>query len=1196
MVAEQPLLRAGLVAGTVVRVGAQTGFFVDDVAAQTDNGNFALFQVKAGLSLGRAVGSPLAEALGQAVQQFLNGHLPVVDGSERGVDPRRDVLVLCTDKAAPATVRVHLGEALTRTARQPPGTPLDHELTARQRDALNVVLGHVLRLWEVAGHGIPADEQVREFFRALRVITVDANEGEADQAAAVAVLSTVLPSSGDATSAWPVLVVEGQAASVERSWRDRAAIGVALSRQGVALTPPGRFSEDIAKVRDLSIANLEMLASDAVLPVPGGLYIARDVSVRLIADAHTENVLVVGDAGAGKSAVAQEFATTRSASQDVVVLRAADIAGVNRIPLDAPLVTVLREWTGQSGVLVIDGVDALRGAEDRQVLTSVVAGLRGTRWQVVATARTFDARNNRELQHAFTGTPLSRDPAQLVTSLVGVRHLRVGELTDAELDASVRSPLALASLLKAASPELRALLRNPFNLRLATTLTQHMPANQRAELLAVRSRAGLLQAYWDHRVRNEDRTARESLLTRLCQEMTTQRNLRVLEAEPTVTATDSRAVEAMLTENVLTHDGGALPAARRVLSFSHNILFDYAAAIYLLLDPAEPRRLLDMLDFDPSLPLVARPSFDLLVDLLWEYRDKGTFWPLCVAVAESPHLLASLAFAARMLNLVTASDDLKPLAPEPGRDDRPDEFWPEQKLVHQLVGALRTATVLPNPTPALAPLATLARHLAENADTSYTDAALTADLLTALQRRTPLKAGEPGADDRGHAVAALLDRCRVDPPRMEPLAGAAARQLPHTVGTSAAVRAAVQRLLDDDNALGQWGGTVLSDLAEAVAPTAPHDPDLARRMAATILTFHETRDEQITFGGGVLLPLNESRRQQATHGTYRLGQQFGQLCAANLRVAAEIFCDLAEADSRPQARNSWPLSAADANGWLQFGQDMSTTVHGVGEVAASALAAALAQVDPTDAEPVVALLVTRLHNAAAWAALIERADDRLSLGRALLPALESGALLAHPDTHPSAAGLLSTLAEHEPALAAQLEAAVLRAHELIDKNDGLRQTKDALIGCLRPGSISSSSLSARLDEFGPDGPPTPSPRVQVTATVTPWSMFDEMAEQGVDLDASVEAAARALHDEIQHVRNRTDQSPNTETRLPDLFADADVAFASQESLPSRLRYLLVEAAALLARDPRVLPATRVGERVLAILTAAAHSNEAGKLI
>ncbi|HEX5406371.1 MAG TPA: hypothetical protein VFX16_29200 [Pseudonocardiaceae bacterium] len=1196
MVAEQPLLCENLVAGTVVRVGAQTGFAVDDVAAHTDAGNYALFQVKAGMSLGTAEGSPLGKALGQAVEQYLNGRLRSADGTERRVDPLCDALVLCTDSAAPAIVKVHLARALARAGSMPPGTPLEEDLTAPQARALSVVLGHVRRLWVACGHAVPDDEQLRGFVRVLRVVTVDANDGGVDHSAAVARLSRVLPVAGDARAAWLVLVEEGQAASVGREWRDRAAIGVALSRCGVQVSPSVRYAGDIANLCDLSAANLRALQSEAVLPVPGGLYISRGVSARLAAGAGDGNVLVVGDAGAGKSAVLQEFATGRSESQDVVVLRAADVAGANRVQLGAPLPAVLRAWTGQPAVFIIDGVDALRGREDREVLSGVVAGLRGSRWQVVATARTFDARNNPQLQQAFTGLPVSDDPAQVDDQLGAVRHLLVGELTDGELDAAVAPPLALASLLAEAPSELRGLLRNPFNLRLAAQLASDLSDSQHRELLAVHSRVGLLGAYWRRRIRNhQDSTAREALLARLCREMVSKRNLRVVEAEPTVTAADSPAVQALLSENVLSGDGGLFPTARRVLSFSHNILFDYAAAQYMLLDPDDPRRLLDTLDADPSLPLVARPSFDILVDLLWEQRESGAFWPLCLDLAGSRHVLASLAFAARLLSLISANADLQPLEPTPDRGDRLDGLRSAQRFVHYLDGALRTPAVLADPTPALAPLAVLARRLADNTRESYADAALAADLLVGLQQRAPLNASERGADDRGHAVAALLDGCRTDPQRMERLAEVAARQIPHAVGVSVAARGAVDRLLGDDDALRQWGGTVLIWLADAVVATVPHDPDLATRMATAVLTFHETRDEQVNFGGGPLLPLAESRRQQAEHSVYRLCQSFEQLCDADLRVAAEIFCILADDEATQSGSDQWPVSALSVTGWLQYGHGLSMTAHRAGETAAAALSAALTRADPVDVQPVVAVLVEGLHNAAAWAALMTPAGDAIALGRVLLPALESGALLGHPQTHHPAAGLLAALAEHEPILAGRLEAAVLHAHVLIDANGGSQRTKDALTGCLRADAITSPALKARLDELGPDGPPKPIPQMPITSMWEPRTSIDRLRDQGIELQPPIEAAALALSEELAITANGADTRPEAQRQLPTLFTKADRAFSASKPMPPSLDLLLVRAAEALAYDQRVLPGTPLGDRILNVLMTAANSPNAGTL-
>lgn len=267
---------------------------------------------------------------------------------------------------------------------------------------------------------------------------------------------------------------------------------------------------------------------------------------------------------------------------------------------------------------------------------------------------------------------------------------------------------------------------------------------------------------------------------------------------------------------------------------------------------------------------------------------------------------------------------------------------------------------------------------------------------------------------------------------------------------------------------------------------------------------------------------------------------------------------------------------------------LSTRTRKGVETAATALSAALARVDPIDAQPVLAVLVERLHNAAAWAALMMPASTEL--GRVLLPVLESGALLAHSQTRPAAARLVAELSEHEPGLAARLEAAVLQAHALIDANGGPQWTKDTLIGCLRAEAITSTALTDRLAELGPDGPPD-IPQKHTTAGVMPWSPVDELIKQQ---EPPVAAAAAALSDELKLITSGTDDRPESERRLHELFTDADAAFAPSASLPQGLQRLLVDAAAVLARDPRVLPDTPLGTRILALLTAAATSTDEGK--
>ncbi len=87
-----------------------------------------------------------------------------------------------------------------------------------------------------------------------------------------------------------------------------------------------------------------------MLPIGDGLYITRTVAKTLRETAGREPVLIVGDAGSGKSAVIQDLASARLADEEVVVLRASDVAGANRLVTNAPLQEVLRAWVGRPGL------------------------------------------------------------------------------------------------------------------------------------------------------------------------------------------------------------------------------------------------------------------------------------------------------------------------------------------------------------------------------------------------------------------------------------------------------------------------------------------------------------------------------------------------------------------------------------------------------------------------------------------------------------------------------------------------------------------------------------------------------------------------------------------------------------------------------------------------------------------------------
>jgi hypothetical protein len=505
-------------------------------------------------------------------------------------------------------------------------------------------------------------------------------------------------------------------------------------------------------------------------------------------------------------------------------------------------------------------------------------------------------------------------------------------------------------------------------------------------------------------------------------------------------------------------------------------------------------------------------------------------------------------------------------------------------------------------------VAVLALGLARRARATggFAEAALCADLLTALHRRVPLATGATGAATRAAAVVELLDACRVDPAPLEPIAGAVCRQVSAAVSADPTASPAVERLLDDTAALAQWGGTVLEELPDVVRVLLSHgELPLARRLARTIWGFHDQRDEDVPFYVGALLTLSERRNAQARHGAHDLSELFEELCSVDLAGAAHIFCDIAETEDaagnpNPAAEGAaWPLVAGSATGELSRGHSFgSLDAFGWARSTARALGSALAGLAPTgpDAHPVVALLVERLRSPSAWADLLKPGEDPVGLGRALLPAMASGSLLAHPDTHENAARLLSALADL-PDLAAQLEAAVIAAGAAAAEHGMPDRLGDELIGCLPAAAISDPGLLARRDELAATGGPPPlTPRPQMISNWMPSDHAEVLKEHGLDdLPANTVAAFQSLRTEYTRASNaRAERLLDGDRQLVGAFMTARAALGDATGRRFQPYMLLVQAAGVLAADAGVLPGTPPGDAVHRLLVEASRVENAGE--
>ena len=332
-----------------------------------------------------------------------------------------------------------------------------------------------------------------------------------------------------------------------------------LSFALIAAFAVGRGQARVDSPRAALLRHSCAVLSTASVALPGGLAIARDDLVeRILGDLESSKaVLVAGEAGSGKSAVAKlalarlddgcrtlafksedfEHASLEAALSAIGVAGGAD--GLTAQLSLEPVVTLL-----------IDGAEKLIEFTRREAFAQLIALVGDQpRWRLLITAR---SQSIEVLCTAFL-------PA-LPTKLV-----RVPELTDAELDAVVQETPALFALPQ--WPELHSVLRNPFYLQLALWRLQSPVA---VESLRGRSTSDLKHFLWQYAVERPDKNRsgmperRQQAFTATCVHRA-QRLTQYVDSPA-----DAEAVGALVNDGILRRDeyGRVAP--------SHDVFDDWA--------------------------------------------------------------------------------------------------------------------------------------------------------------------------------------------------------------------------------------------------------------------------------------------------------------------------------------------------------------------------------------------------------------------------------------------------------------------------------------------------------------------------------------------------------------------------------------------------------------------------------------------
>lgn len=927
LLGETPL--AGLPTSSGIRsVRFETEAPLDDILVETREG-FIFTQAKTTLGLAKGASGVLNKVADQIVRQWLacvNGDSS--RGWNRPLRAEHDALLVAISPSSPAAVTRDLIQGLQARASSNAA-----KLSNKAQGAVDTFLDALRRAWKSVTGNPLGDDDLHRILQVLYVKVFDSDGADATLAASM-LRHIVEP--GVATTAYGTLAEICQSLMKRRSGADAAGFRKALTLSGLDLDAPVSFRDDVEKLRAYSSQTAGQLADYESILVAGETVRVDRRCTQVAADAaRGGSFLVVGEPGAGKSAVVNGAAKElRAAGCDVIVI------AVDRVPardtgqlsaelgIKHPLTEVLRNWPGtEPAYLFIDALDATRGGENEGIFRALIADalfIGEGRWHVIASIRSFDLRLGERFRRLFRGDPPNdefSDPA-----FGDVAHLHIPLWTSEELDQLLAKAPALAKAVGSGGERLRDLALVPFNTRLLADLITS--GAEAAAFNEIRTQVQLLSLYWNRRVQAHG-TVAELCLRATVKEMVEGRGLRARKL--TIAEGHADAFDALLRENVL-----VLSANELFASFRHHILFDYAASrVYLNADRVQDTAAL--LSRTSGLGLMLGPALGFSLQHAWADGPTGQapFWQVIIHLAGDGEVdPVARSVAARTASELPhhAEDTSGFLACIKAPSPRDTAF----KALTHVVGAL-VVRLEDKHTVAFAPWTALARGLA---DLMPESAWQMRSLLYAISGHVK------DASDRellGIAARSLLAHCLDQASASQLMTSAAIEFVIGTYASDVAASRALIRRIFEVERFQKRADQEVPQIAHNIKSIFKADPDFVAEIYRVVFGGSIEDDAKTNMGGSQILSLTSNRRQDYQGAWWSLKEFYpkfleGNPAAAGKALIAAVDGYLAREHPIDEDAQSWTVSTSvgdvrlredRSHIWAWNLDDRGDTAHGL---------------------------------------------------------------------------------------------------------------------------------------------------------------------------------------------------------------------------------------------------------------------------
>jgi hypothetical protein len=887
--AEAPLdARLGLGKANPTGFRFETEAPVDDILISLDTVGWAFIQGKNRLTNSAS----LSSELGKTCDEFARLWEAASTGSgahawDRPLTAGIDVMVIAVGPTTSGTIKFDLSRALD-IARDGSSATFSQNQT-KALDSFRKLIGKAL----AARGGVVASVDPNAILKFVHILDFDF--GGPHRATVEAVLANALTNRSSAPAALAVLERECERRMAARNGINLAGLRSELARGGVSLSAPPDYRSDIAALKDRTSRVSGALQDFERTQVSGkDITISRACTAACVTAAKEGSLVVVGDPGAGKSAVVNETARQLGAEGSDTVLLAVDRLQVESVEglsaalgISHPLADVLANWPGSGpAYLILDALDACRFGRSEALFRNVmqeVLELDERRWRIVASIRTFDLLVGQEFGRLFRGAPPS--PAFTDLRFRGARHIRVPEWSDTEFEELLTKIPPLRVAIDNGGPKLAELARVPFNTRLfADLLTAGVAPEQ---LRSLGSQVQLLEMYWNERVRPLGLPAEQ------CLENTVKAMIDRGRMEATRIAAGKgagNALDQLLQRGVLISANGD-----REVAFSHHILFDYVAS----------RTVIDLDDAANNAELTKRsgaslllaPALSFALQHLWETSGSGRnrFWK---AVADLAGNAAAdpiaRSVAARVgCDLPSEADDTVGFVRLMAQQSESESaFGAFRHIVGALSVRLEDEVGVP-PAPWCS--------IAESAAPFVGEIAwpLRTLILNLIDRVT-----DPDLRRQVGVAARAVMNFAFDAPRGEMLMPLAIGFVAKTFGTDpAASRRLLERLLEPER-MKEHAANDMHWLASDVGEIAAHDTDLVIQIYDCVFAHTIEEDAPTSLGSSKIMPLRSNRRQDFEMSQWALKEALPAFAKAHPLATVEVAIKV----SRGYIRNEHQLT------------------------------------------------------------------------------------------------------------------------------------------------------------------------------------------------------------------------------------------------------------------------------------------------